>query len=278
MTATRSAVPRSRQASARATAPVRRGAPPGARPPDPQRDRRERPSRRRRRGRCSRPDRPPARRPGSPRDASLVRQAVWSARPDRGRRRRRSFGLTAARDRDHGQLALGRGRPRPDDPGDVSARRRAARGPGLRCRGHAPRRADRRPARTRWREGRPGPPHVLGPALGDDPPGPAAVAGRSRATGRTTTRPRPPIGPPWRPHSGRRPDRLVTAIDGCGVSTYAFALHEVARAYAMLADPSAVPASDPTLRPRRQPDDRSATRCWPTRRWSAAIATGSTPR
>jgi L-asparaginase II len=43
---------------------------------------------------------------------------------------------------------------------------------------------------------------------------------------------------------GSRTDRLVTAIDGCGVSTYAFALHEVARAYAMLADPSAVPASD----------------------------------
>jgi L-asparaginase II len=41
------------------------------------------------------------------------------------------------------------------------------------------------------------------------------------------------------------PDALVTAIDGCGVATYAFSLREVARAYALLADPSAVPASDP---------------------------------
>jgi L-asparaginase II len=39
--------------------------------------------------------------------------------------------------------------------------------------------------------------------------------------------------------------RLRTAIDGCGVETYAFPLHEVARAYAMLADPAAIPASDP---------------------------------
>ena len=37
---------------------------------------------------------------------------------------------------------------------------------------------------------------------------------------------------------------LRTAIDGCGVATFAFPLREVARAYAMLADPSAVPASD----------------------------------
>jgi L-asparaginase II len=44
---------------------------------------------------------------------------------------------------------------------------------------------------------------------------------------------------------GTTPDRLKTAIDGCGVATYAFPLREVARAYAMLADPSAVPASDP---------------------------------
>ena len=44
---------------------------------------------------------------------------------------------------------------------------------------------------------------------------------------------------------GVRPDRLRTAIDGCGVLTYAFPLREVARAYAMLADPSALAASDP---------------------------------
>ena len=39
--------------------------------------------------------------------------------------------------------------------------------------------------------------------------------------------------------------KLKTAIDGCGVETFAFPLHEVARAYAMLADPTAVPAGDP---------------------------------
>jgi L-asparaginase II len=40
------------------------------------------------------------------------------------------------------------------------------------------------------------------------------------------------------------PGRLRTGIDGCGVATYAFSLREVARAYALLADPEAVPASD----------------------------------
>lgn len=44
---------------------------------------------------------------------------------------------------------------------------------------------------------------------------------------------------------GTEPDRLVTAIDGCGVATYAFPLRAVAKAYAALADPSAIPASDP---------------------------------
>jgi L-asparaginase II len=44
---------------------------------------------------------------------------------------------------------------------------------------------------------------------------------------------------------GTRPERLVTAIDGCGVSTYAFPLREVARAYATLAGPEAIPSSDP---------------------------------
>jgi L-asparaginase II len=43
---------------------------------------------------------------------------------------------------------------------------------------------------------------------------------------------------------GTKPDELQTAIDGCGVETYAFALRQVAQAYAMLADPSAVPARD----------------------------------
>jgi L-asparaginase II len=43
---------------------------------------------------------------------------------------------------------------------------------------------------------------------------------------------------------GVKPARLVTAIDGCGVLTYAFPLRDVARAYALLADPDAVPSSD----------------------------------
>lgn len=38
---------------------------------------------------------------------------------------------------------------------------------------------------------------------------------------------------------------LVTAIDGCGIPTFAFPLREVARAYALLADPTGVRASDP---------------------------------
>ncbi|GAC1665133.1 MAG: hypothetical protein NVS9B8_06030 [Candidatus Limnocylindrales bacterium] len=44
---------------------------------------------------------------------------------------------------------------------------------------------------------------------------------------------------------GTTPGRLRTGIDGCGVATYAFALREVGRAYALLADPAAVRAADP---------------------------------
>ncbi len=40
-------------------------------------------------------------------------------------------------------------------------------------------------------------------------------------------------------------ERLRLAIDGCGVPTYAFPLREVARAYAMLAEPAALAATDP---------------------------------
>lgn len=39
--------------------------------------------------------------------------------------------------------------------------------------------------------------------------------------------------------------KLRMGIDGCGVPTYAFSLREIARAYAFLADPASVPASDP---------------------------------
>ncbi len=41
---------------------------------------------------------------------------------------------------------------------------------------------------------------------------------------------------------------LRTAIDGCGVETYAFPLREIARAFAMLADPASIPAGDPRTR------------------------------
>jgi L-asparaginase II len=44
---------------------------------------------------------------------------------------------------------------------------------------------------------------------------------------------------------GTDPAALRLAIDGCGIPTYAFTLREVAQAYAMLAEPSAVPATDP---------------------------------
>jgi L-asparaginase II len=40
-------------------------------------------------------------------------------------------------------------------------------------------------------------------------------------------------------------ESLVTSTDSCGVPTYAFPLREVARAFAMLADPAAIPDSDP---------------------------------
>ena len=43
---------------------------------------------------------------------------------------------------------------------------------------------------------------------------------------------------------GTTPARLRTGIDGCGVATYAFPLREVARAYALLADPSAAASTD----------------------------------
>lgn len=44
---------------------------------------------------------------------------------------------------------------------------------------------------------------------------------------------------------GTTPDKLRTALDGCGVETYAFRIREVAQAYALLADPSGVGAKDP---------------------------------
>ena len=43
---------------------------------------------------------------------------------------------------------------------------------------------------------------------------------------------------------GTSPSMLDISIDACGVPTYAFPLHEVARAFAMLADPAALPKKD----------------------------------
>lgn len=40
-------------------------------------------------------------------------------------------------------------------------------------------------------------------------------------------------------------DRLVASTDACGIPTYAFPLREVARVFALLADPAAVPDTDP---------------------------------
>ncbi len=44
---------------------------------------------------------------------------------------------------------------------------------------------------------------------------------------------------------GVRPSALATSIDACGIATFAFPLREIARAYAMLADPEGLPADDP---------------------------------
>ena len=41
-----------------------------------------------------------------------------------------------------------------------------------------------------------------------------------------------------------RPERLKTAIDGCGLLTFALPLREVAKAFALLADPGALPEGD----------------------------------
>jgi L-asparaginase II len=43
---------------------------------------------------------------------------------------------------------------------------------------------------------------------------------------------------------GVAPATLLTAVDGCGVLTYAVSLREVARAFAFLADPATLPAGD----------------------------------
>jgi L-asparaginase II len=44
---------------------------------------------------------------------------------------------------------------------------------------------------------------------------------------------------------GVSPEQLVTAVDGCGIETYAFPLAAVARAFGFLANPDAVAGDDP---------------------------------
>jgi len=44
---------------------------------------------------------------------------------------------------------------------------------------------------------------------------------------------------------GTATSKLKLGIDGCGIPTYAFPIREIARAYAFLADPSAIAATDP---------------------------------
>ena len=53
---------------------------------------------------------------------------------------------------------------------------------------------------------------------------------------------------------GTSPSLLVESTDSCGVPTYAFPLHEVARAYAMLAHPDGLPAKDSRFESGRCPD------------------------
>ena len=105
------------------------------RPPDPRRDRGERPPRRHRRGRRRRRADPRPRRPGPRRQPPLdCVKPFGLRRPHRGRRDR-GVRPRAGRDRDHGQLALRRGPPRPDAPGRSIAGPASAR----RCSPAAPR-------------------------------------------------------------------------------------------------------------------------------------------
>ena len=177
-------------------------------------------------------------------DAPELRQAVRRGRAARGRRDR-GVRPRAGRDRDHGQLPLRRGPPRPDDPGHVPAGRRVARRssrPASRaCRSTRSRRCgSRATASSPARSGTCAPASTpcrsccRGSAAGTRPTTGARITRRRSRTGRSS---------PGR--SARRRTSCGPAIDGCGVLTYAFPLREVARAYAMLADPAAVGASDP---------------------------------
>ena len=156
------------------------------------------------------------------------------------------------------QLALGRGPPRPDARRPCSAAP-ASRQSVLAC-GTEGMPLDTSPprARPRRRATRRAPPRVLGPAHRLRPPQPAHAAGRlddvlaGRAPAQVAAkRAVAQALRAWRPASWQG------AVDGCGVPTFAFPLSEVARAYAFLAEPAAVP-TDP--RARRRPAARAGPR------------------
>ena len=99
-------------------------------------------------------------------------------------------------------------------------------------------------------------------------------AGTHRTTGpMSTLRSRPTEAAVARAYT-RRPAR--TAIDGCGLPTYAFPLRAVARAFAPWPILHRSRHRIHEARSRRRCSG-SATRCWRTR-WSAAATTGWTPR
>ena len=241
--------------------------PAGPRPPDPRRHRRERASRPHRRGRRRRPDRPRPRRPGPARHPPLDGQAVRPRRPHRGGRRR-GVRPVAGRDRDHGLVALGRGPPRPDDPGALPAGRRHP----DRCSPAAPRacRSMRSPppgspatgsghrrsatcARASTRSSSCSPGSAIGPSrrTGSRPPGPRGLPERGRP-GLRGRSPTPPDGG----RRLRRPDlRLPAPRGGPGLCAPG--------------RPGGRPGGRPAGRARPAPHDRSATRCSPIPRWSA---------
>ena len=200
----------------------------GPRAPAAQRRRRVRPPRGHRRGRRRGPDDPPPGRPGPGRQPALDGQAVRAHGAPAGRR---PPGVRPhdRRAGDHGVQPLGRGPPRPHDPGDVPPDRDPAGRPRDRRRGDAARRPDGRPPRPRRRAPRPAPPHVLRAALGvhparearrlgagdllaGGPPGPRRLPGGRRRRLRGATRP-----PRDRHRRLRDPDLRLPAAGGRAV-------------------------------------------------------------
>ncbi len=116
----------------------------------------------------------------------------------------------------------------------------------LRHRGIAAGRPDRSTPRSRRRAAEPGPPHVLGAAHGVHPAGQTG-----RLDPETYWQEDHPAQAAYRETIadmfGVPNSRLITGLDGCGVLTYAFPLRDVARVYAMLADPGAIPSGDPRV-------------------------------